>query len=153
MNGSLSTREPMLLAFHACTEPRAAAICSMGCQVAHQLKLRCLFHSTFNQLQILLRSSRNSVQVTFWEIHICLGRSKILDKYDLPNLRASLFMSKNRTAKFHYNCQWLKHIQDNRRISVTFGCLWAQRPHLQHLAVFTTYCKIRCNGDKLPTKP
>lgn len=79
-------------------------------------------------------------------------RSKILDKYDISNLKAFLFMSRNKTIKFHYNCQWLKHIQDNRRISVTFCCLWAQRLHLQHLAVFTAYCKINCNGDKLPAE-
>lgn len=64
MNGSLSAREPTLLAFHACTEPRTAAICSMGCQVAHQLKLQRLFHFAINQLQILLRSSQDSVQVS-----------------------------------------------------------------------------------------
>lgn len=34
--------------------------------------------------QILTKSS---VQVTCWEINICLGRSKSLDTYDLPDLR------------------------------------------------------------------
>lgn len=69
------------------------------------------------------------------------GRSKILDKYDLHNLRAFLLMSRIKTINFHENFQWLKHIQDNRRISVNFSCLWARRLHLKYLSVLTTYAK------------